>query len=122
MALSLTTRKCEPDIAVIDLAGRITLGRDSGQIETSVLKLLNQGVRKFVIDLSAVDYIDSTGVGLIAFCYGKISQANAETRVSGAKGLVMDLFTITRLDRVIQFFPDSAAACRSLATPPSESV
>src|SRR5665213_1332028 len=113
MSLSLTTRKCEPDIAVIELAGRITLGRESGQIEVNVVKALNEGTRRIVIDLANVDYLDSTGIGIIAYCFGKITQAGAESRVSGARGLVMDLFRITRLDSVIQFFPDAASACES---------
>jgi anti-sigma B factor antagonist len=116
MGLSLTTRKCEPDITVVELTGRITLGRESSQIETNVVKLLNEGVRRFVIDLTKIEYIDSTGIGIIAYCFGKISQAGAESRVSGATGLVMDLFRITRLDSVIQFFPDVPSACESFKT------
>ena len=116
MGLSLTTRKCEPDITVVELTGRITLGKESGQIETNIVKLLNEGVRKIVIDLSKVDYIDSTGIGIIAYCFGKISQVCAESRVCGASGLVMDLFRITRLDSVIQFFPDVNSACESLGS------
>ncbi len=114
MVLSLTTRKCEPDITVVELAGRITLGRESSQIEVNVVKLLNEGEKNLVIDLSRVDYIDSTGIGIIAYCFGKVTQFNARCRVSGAQGLVMDLFKITRLDSVIQFFPDVESACESL--------
>jgi anti-sigma B factor antagonist len=113
MLLSITTRT-QGDITVIELAGRITLGRESGQIETLLLKLLDQGVAKFVFDLSKVDYIDSTGIGRIAYSFGKITQAGATARVAGAQGLVMDLFRITRLDSVIRFFPDAPSACESL--------
>jgi anti-sigma B factor antagonist len=116
MVLSLTTRKCEPDITVIELTGRITLGRESGQIETNVVKLLKEGVRKIVLDLTKIEYIDSTGIGIIAYCFGKITQAGAEARVSGAGGLVMELFRITRLDNVIKFFPDVTSACASFDT------
>lgn len=113
--LSLTTRQCENGATVIALTGRITLGRESGQIETGVIKLLGEGSRSIVLDLSDVDYIDSTGIGMIAYCFGKITQAGAQARVCGARGLVMDLFRITRLDSVIQFFPDADAACASFA-------
>src|ERR1700722_10360521 len=104
MTLSLTTRKHGADIVVVELAGRITLGRESGQIEANILKLLGEGTRKIVIDLSKVDYIDSTGIGKIAYCFGKITQSGAQSRVAGARGLVMDLFRITRLDTAIGFF------------------
>ncbi|HZL57428.1 MAG TPA: STAS domain-containing protein [Bryobacteraceae bacterium] len=114
MTLSLTTRKYGADIAIVELAGRITLGRESGQIEASVLKILEEGTRKIVIDLSKVDYLDSTGIGKIAYCFGKITQSGAQARVSGARGLVMDLFKITRLDTVIKFLPDMDAACAEL--------
>ena len=35
--------------------------------------------------------------------------------VAGARGLVMDVFKLTRLDSVIPFFPDVASACDGLA-------
>jgi anti-sigma B factor antagonist len=115
MVLSLTTRKCEPDIAVIEIGGRITLGRESSQIEAAVLKALNEGTKKLVIDLGNVTYIDSTGIGIIAYCFGKISQLGAQASVAGAKGLVMEVFRLTRLDSVINFFPDTASACENFA-------
>src|SRR4051812_30089941 len=116
MPLSLTTRACEPGITVIELSGRITLGRESGQIEASILKALNEGSQKIVVDMSGVTYIDSTGIGIIAYCFGKISQKGAKGAVAGANGLVLDVFKLTRIDSVIKFFPDVASACHSLAT------
>jgi anti-sigma B factor antagonist len=114
MVLSLATRKCGNDISIVELAGRVTLGRESGQIDAALGKLIDEGIKKFVIDLSKVDYMDSTGIGRIASCFGKITQSGAQARVSGARGLVMDLFRMTRLDTVIRFFPDVDAACQSL--------
>jgi anti-sigma B factor antagonist len=116
MALNLATRKCQPDITVIEIGGRITLGRESSQIEVAVLKALKDGSQKLVIDLSQVSYIDSTGIGIIAYCFGKISQKGARAVVSGANGLVLEVFKLTRLDSVITFFPDVTAACAGLAT------
>ena len=115
MNLSLSTRKHGADVVVVELEGRITLGRDSSQIETNVVRLLDEGARKIVIDMSKVDYIDSTGIGKIAYSFGKITQAGGKMRVAGARGLVLDLFRITRLDTQIKFFPDAAAACEDLA-------
>jgi anti-sigma B factor antagonist len=116
MVLSITTRNVEPGITVIEVNGRITLGRESGQIETLVLKALNEGTLKLVFDLSQVTYIDSTGIGIIAYCFGKITQKGAHAVVAGANGLVLDVFKLTRLDSVIRFYPDVAAACEGLAT------
>lgn len=105
MILSLSTRHVEPDITVIELSGRIAIGRESGQIETVVNKELAAGARKLVIDMSQVHFIDSTGIGIIAYCFGRVTQAHAEARVAGATGLVMDVFRLTRLDAVLKFVP-----------------
>ena len=115
MLLSLTTRTCEPEITVIDLSGRITLGRESGQIEAAVLKALNDGARKIIVDMSGVTYIDSTGIGIIAYCFGKISQKGARGAVAGAKGLVLDVFKLARIDNVVNFYSDLAAACEAFS-------
>ena len=117
MALTLTTRTMAPDITVIELAGHVTLGKDTSQIETFVLKALNEGSRKLVLDLTHVGYIDSTGIGIIAYCFAKIGQLGAKAAVAGAKGLVLEVFKLTHLDTVIEFFPDVDAACSRLNSP-----
>lgn len=118
MILSLNTRKCEPEITVIELSGRLALGRESGQMETAVLKALDEGARRIVIDLSQVSYIDSTGIGIITYSHNRISQQNAKCAVAGAHGLVAEVFRITRIDSLIPFFPDLAAACAAFAGAP----
>jgi anti-sigma B factor antagonist len=113
--LSLETRQIEPGITVIEIGGTLAIGRESGRIEAAVLKALNEGEQKLVIDLSQVTYIDSTGVGVVAYCFGKIAQKGVRGAVAGARGLVMDVFKLTRLDSVIAFFPDVASASNGLA-------
>lgn len=115
MVLSLTTRTCEPGITVIELSGRVVLGRERDQIEATVLKALNEGVKRFVIDLKDVTYVDSSGIGAITYCHGKIAQKGAHCAVAGAKGLVMEVFRLTRVDTVVPFFPDVESACAALA-------
>jgi anti-sigma B factor antagonist len=112
--LTVTSRQCEPDITIIGLSGRVTLGRESGQLEAAVTKAMDSGARKLVIDLNGVSYIDSTGIGIIAYCFTRISKAGGEAMIAGAKGLVLDVFRVTRLDSIIRFFPDADAACDSL--------
>ncbi len=115
MPLSLTTQTYAPGVTVIELSGRITLGRESGQIETAVLKALEQGADKLIVDMTGVTYIDSTGIGIIAYCFGKITQKGAKGAVAGAKGLVLDVFKLTRIDSVVKFYPDVPSAAEGLA-------
>jgi anti-sigma B factor antagonist len=115
MVLSLSSRKCEPGVTVIELAGHLTLSQESHRIETAVLTALNEGAQRLVIDLSQVGYVDSSGIGVIAYCFGKVSHKGAHAAVAGAKGRVMDVLKLTRLESVIPCFPDVASACEALA-------
>ena len=115
-SLTLETRTCDPGIVAIALGGHLTLGRERGQIEAAVLKALEEGIRRFVFDLSAVTYIDSTGIGIVAYCFGKIARQSGHAAVAGASGLVKEIFRLTRLDNVIPFYPDVPSACEALVT------
>ena len=113
MNLTLTPRRMEPDVDIVELTGRITLGRDSGQLESTVTGLLAAGSHKIIIDLAGVTYVDSSGVGSIAFSANKATQAKAKLAVVGARGLVLEVFRITRIDLIVPFFPDVPSAVAS---------
>ena len=115
MLLSLTTQTREPGIIIVSITGRIALGVEKGQIEDAIVGALKDGVRKIVIDLAHVSYIDSAGIGIIAFCFGKASQAGAQLTAAAADARVKDVFHITRLDQTITFYPDVDSACAALA-------
>ena len=103
-----------PDVTVVELSGRMTLGRDSQRVESMLSNLLTEGCRKLIIDLSRVNYVDSSGVGLIAYCANKAGQLGAQLRVAGTSGMVLDVFHMTRVDLVVPFCADVAAAIASV--------
>ena len=49
MLLTIATRTCDPDILVFELAGRISLGRESSHLEDTVLKAIADGHHKIVV-------------------------------------------------------------------------
>jgi anti-sigma B factor antagonist len=68
-----------------------------------------------VIDLTAVDYIDSSGLGMLILCGGKMERTAGQLRVAGANDTVKRVFEIAHADRVLQFDPNLDSACRSLS-------
>ena len=100
----------ENGVAVIELGGRVALGRESGHIEPQVLGAIEEGAKTIIMELSGVSHIDSTGIGIMAYCFGKAAQKGAEFRIAGAKSNVVDLFRMTRLVNVIPVFPDVESA------------
>jgi anti-sigma B factor antagonist len=104
----------EPDILVMALAGRLALGRECQQVEWGVDELLAGGQPKVVFDLSRLDYMDSTGIGIIATCCGRIEAAGGQVRLAALNPKIEDLMRITKLNRVIGVSPSVAEAVASL--------
>ena len=113
MEVTINTRKVDPDIDVLELAGRMTLRRENGQIETAVRKLVAGGSSKIILDLSGVTYVDSSGVGAIAVSFTWAKEGNARLVASGAEGMVGEIFRLTRVDLLVPFFPDVSSAAAS---------
>jgi anti-anti-sigma factor len=107
--LTLQTRNVEPDIAVVEIEGRITMGRDSKQLEWSTENLLKENKKKVVFDLSRVTHIDSTGIGIIVMCAGQLKQAGGTLRVC-ATGHVDEVLRLTSVDKVIDLHPSLSDA------------
>lgn len=105
----------EPDIDVIELAGRVTQGRDTSELESIVTGIFAAGGRKIIIDLVGVTYIDSSGVGVMAYAASKARGADAKLAITGCGGMVLEVFRITRIDLVVPFFPDIASAVASFS-------
>ena len=112
MILTIQDKRIEPDILVLELTGKIILGNESKRLEWRVDECLKQNQKKVILDLSGITSLDSTGIGIITFCYGKLKQAGGGLRVAGAQGMVGQTLKITNIDTLVGAFPSVAAAAR----------
>jgi len=101
MLLQIVERKIEPDIVVLELAGRLALGRESQKIETMVDAILQQGARKAILDMTAVDYIDSAGLGLLALTAGKMNDEGGKLVVVAPPGRVLRMLQMTQMTAIV---------------------
>lgn len=108
--MQINQRKIEPDIAVVEPVGRLTLGRETQAFEALVAGLIAAGERKIVLDLKLMEYLDSAGLGVILASASKARQAGGALRLAGVGGRVMQVLKITRTDAVLSLDADVATA------------
>jgi anti-sigma B factor antagonist len=65
---------------------------------------------KLVIDLSSVEFIDSSGLGALVSCLRQAHTTGGEIKLAGLKKPVRVLFELVRMHRVFEVFnnPDEA--------------
>jgi anti-sigma B factor antagonist len=103
------------DVAIVDLAGRITLGDGSGMIRNTIKELLAGGRKNVLLNLKDVTYIDSAGLGELVSAFASVNNAGGNIKLLHVQGKVRDLLQITKLYTVFPAFDDEMAAVRSFA-------
>ncbi len=75
---------------------------------------IESGQNQIVLDLSQVDFIDSSGLGALVTCLKRLGPRGS-LAVAGATGAVSRLFTLTRMDRVFALHPNVDSAVEQLS-------
>jgi len=108
--LEIQTKDLPPDIVVLEIKGRITLGRESKQLEWAVESLVAEGRKKVIFDFGGVTNLDSTGIGIIVMSAGRVKNAGGELRVAGAAAHVEQVLKMTNVDQIVRLHPTTVAA------------
>ncbi|MBU9710438.1 STAS domain-containing protein [Evansella tamaricis] len=75
-------------------------------LKESLYPLAEQKEKKIVVDLSNINYIDSTGLGIFIGALKATDKSNSTITICGANARVKRLFEITGLDEIIEIVSD----------------
>ena len=104
------------DVAVLDVSGRITLGEGNVMLREIVRDLADKGIRRIILNLGEVDYIDSSGVGELLKTHTMIRNKGGELKLANLNKRVHDLLDMTRLSTVFDIQKDEASALKSFGS------
>ena len=90
------------DVTLIEIGGQLIVGNRQ-LLKQQVLEQLEEGGRKFVVDFSNTDYIDSSGLGVLVTLSKKIREKGGEISLSSLSKDLRTLFELTKLDTLFLF-------------------
>lgn len=120
MVTEFRTRQIEPDITVVEITGQLHAGNTLLSVESSLNKILIEGPKKIVVDLSGLHLIDSSGIGVLVVSSATVRKLGGSFRLAGAVGSVSNVLEMIGLNQVIPMDPDVDTAARHLADPPAQ--
>ncbi|MFO0839885.1 MAG: STAS domain-containing protein [Phycisphaerae bacterium] len=88
----------EPGVSVATLRGDIDL-QSSPMLREELLELLESGIKRLIIDLAGVGYMDSSGVGTLVDLKRRVERVGGGVALVAPQPRVRNVFEITRLDR-----------------------
>jgi anti-sigma B factor antagonist len=101
-------------VTILDLKGQMTLsGDDEARLLHVVRELERAGHRQVLLNLSAVSYVDSTGIGEIVGAYTRVVRTGGTLKLCGLSGRTQELLDTTNIGTVIESFTTEAEALRS---------
>lgn len=101
-------------VLVVRVAEKRVDASKAPAFKDEMTRCIEGGQNQIVLDLSNVDFIDSSGLGAIVSCLKKLGPRGS-LAVAGAKGAVSRLFTLTRMDRVFALYDTVDAAVEQLS-------
>src|SRR4051812_30864282 len=92
----------------VSLGGELDISTAS-KLEDDLLRVEADGPALLVIDLSGLDFMDSTGLRLLISADARARQADRRLVLVQGNEMVQRVLRLTRLDERLEIVPDSAA-------------
>ncbi len=117
MSFSIIIRQADA-ASLVKVSGRLT-SFEAGAFRDAILGLLKNGKTNIVLNLSGLEYLDSSGIGELVRNYLTVVKKGGAMKVVGLAPKVEEILKITQLYQVFPEFPDEASALESFPEPPS---
>lgn len=96
--------KVENNVAVLAFKGDLLGEPDTSNVRNKIHSLVTDNVKKIVIDLGGVNYMNSSGIGALIACLTTVRNGGGELRLANVGGKVQNLFVITQLVKVFDTY------------------
>lgn len=113
MSLRVKSRKMD-NVVVIDMDGRLTSGEPQLLFRSTIRRYIEDGDKRFVLNLTDVNYIDSSGLGELAVTKSALDKDGGKVNLLGLQKRVNDVLVLTKLACVFDFYEEETKAVAAL--------
>jgi anti-sigma B factor antagonist len=114
MSLDVTVEKLNDVSAVVTLTGPLSLGTNLKILDTQLQQLIEEGVVRLVLDLTACPYADSSGLGVMVHTHGLAEAKGGEIRLCGVSDRIARMLELTHTQTLLLRDADLAASIAAL--------
>ncbi len=102
-------------IEVIHLEGFID-SHTFPEFESALNQSLERGARRFLLNMEGLNYINSTGLGLLMSVYRQVKQESGDLAVANMSEKITNIFNLLGFSRIIKTFASEEEALRGLTS------
>ena len=101
MSIDITYKKNNYNEWVVDLSGELDVSA-SDKLKEELKQMLDIEVLNIKIDISELEYIDSTGLGVLIGILKRAKIEEKEVEIINPRKNVLKIFTITGLNKIFK--------------------
>jgi|RhiMethySRZTD1v2_1073278.scaffolds.fasta_scaffold03003_12 anti-sigma B factor antagonist len=120
MELSLSTHTVG-EHTVLEVGGEVDV-YTAPRLRERLIELVEGGARHVVVDLSRVEFLDSTGLGVLVGALKRLRAVNGTLGLVCAHERLLKIFRITALDRVFALYDTVEAATQASGADPNQTA
>jgi anti-sigma B factor antagonist len=113
MTFSYTTTQ-QQGLTIFNLMGEIIDKSQAAEFVEHTNNLVTSGKNRFVLELSGLRYMNSSGLNVLVNVLTKARNAGGEVVVCNLSAKVRDLLVITKLDTIFHILPTVEEAIKKL--------
>ena len=107
------TRSHQGTVSILSLQGPM-IEEELGVLEREVEASLGSGITRLVLEMRQAPFIDSAGLEKIQALAADLGRRGGDIRVCSLNEVCRDIFLCTRMESLVQVYPDRDTAVRSL--------
>lgn len=107
--------KIENKVAILTLTGKMMGGPETTALHDYIRRLMGDGIKKVVIDLGGVKWINSSGLGVLMAAMTTLKNAEGQMKLANVTEKVESLLMITQLMRIFETYDSIDRAVASMA-------
>ena len=100
-------------VVILEPKGKIMGGPDASLLHDKLHEYIDQGKKNVVVDLGKVDWMNSTGLGILISGYTTLRNHDGVLKLANVTDKIQSLLTITKLVTVFEAFDSIEEAINS---------
>jgi len=112
MNLKVTPRRVDDSTQALDLEGEVDV-YTAPILRQEIMDQVDAGVKSLLVNLEKVEYLDSTGLGILIGGVKRMKEQGGAMKLVGPSARITRIFEITGLNRIFDVYASESDALAS---------
>ena len=100
-------------IVTLHVQGKLMGGPDADVFRNTVYGLIEQGKRKVIVDLGSVNWVNSTGIGILTSAFTTLRKNDGDLKLIHVSEKIQSILYVTKLNLIFECFDSEEEAIAS---------